>query len=157
MDIQTAIAAAGAGLQLIKGSIAARDDAKVQAALFDVQERLLAISTASLALVGDAARFQALLHEAQREKRELEAKLEERAAYTLHEIRPGAFCYAAKPEADGLQPHHYLCQLCYDKGIKSVLRARIDQSALVCIESSSHNIALVARQATGRRGTIGLG
>jgi hypothetical protein len=157
MELQTAIAAAGAALQVIKGAIAARDDAKAQAALFEVQDRLLAISTTSLDLSDRNAALQALLHEAEREKRELKGRLEERGSYVLHEIRPGAFCYASKPAHEGLEPAHYLCQLCYDKGIKSVLRFTLKKSHLDCVETSSHSILLVpAAHNLGRRGVIGL-
>ncbi len=70
-----------------------------------------------------AASFEKAAREAQDEIRVLKAKADERDAYTLAELRTGAYAYARKKTDGGNdQEPPYLCQPCYDKGVKSVLR-----------------------------------
>jgi hypothetical protein len=45
----------------------------------------------------------------------------ERESYALHEIRRGAFVYRRREGVGAPEPIHYLCQPCYDKGVKVVL------------------------------------
>lgn len=67
--------------------------------------------------------LQAALSEAQREKAEVERKLQERAMYRLEEISPGLLALASQPALDGNdEPKHYLCQACHAEGKKVVLR-----------------------------------
>jgi len=124
IEITGALTAARALAELAKVAIDARDDAKAKAAIADLQSKLFDATSAALAMAEKASALQTALSEAQREKAEIEAKLHDRASYALHEIRPGAFVYAAKAGGDVAadRPAHYLCQPCYDKGVKAVLR-----------------------------------
>lgn len=61
-------------------------------------------------------------------KRELERKLSDhdhweqtKSRYELHQIEPGIFVYALKPEFKGDEPLHYLCPSCMEKGQKGIL------------------------------------
>jgi len=86
-----------------------------------------------------------LKHEAEQLALELQAKLAERSRYELYELAPGKLVYAPKPDANDAQPAHYLCQNCYDKGIKSVLRrigpsAHDSQISWMCAERGEHNL-----------------
>lgn len=61
-------------------------------------------------------------------KRDLERKLAERedweqtkSRYELHQIKPGIFVYALKPELKDNEPLHYLCPACMEKGQKGIL------------------------------------
>ena len=143
MELAAALASARTALELIKLGVAARDEAKVQAALIEANMRLLDLSTAALSLAEKNGALVAQLAAAQSENRQIKAKLDDRAAYALHEVRPGAFVYAAKAAGDGSKPAHYLCQPCYDKGIKTVLR-RIEGSTignlLECAADRRHDV-----------------
>ena len=50
---------------------------------------------------------------------------EESARYRLHELGPGIFVYAVKPECQGAEPMHYLCAKCYADKIKSLIQALV--------------------------------
>lgn len=123
IEISAALASAGQILGIAKAGLDARDDAKVKAALTELQMKLFEATSAALAMAEKSAALQTALSEAQREKAELERKAEDRAMYRLHKLGAGAFAYASQPALDGNgPPQHYLCQPCYDKGVKTVLR-----------------------------------
>jgi hypothetical protein len=145
LEFSAALSAARASLDLLKGAVAARDDAKIQAAIADMATRLTDATLAALSSAEKASSLQAQLQALQRDKEGLEAKLVERSMYELHEVRPGAFVYKLKAQAQGENPPHYLCQHCYDKGIKSILTTRADHAnSLICKGSSVHQIVLRA-------------
>jgi hypothetical protein len=124
VDIVTAWESGKAMLDVVKLAIAARDDAKIQQALGEMAARMTEIAMSALAAAEKSGALHAQLLEANAEKAVLANRLAERAMYAMHEIRPGAFAYRlldARP--NGVQhPTHYLCQPCYDKGAKAVLR-----------------------------------
>ena len=81
----------------------------VQAAMLDLQAKLATQSEALDALKAHAT--------------QLENAARERERYALHEIRPGAFVYRRREDVQPPEPPHYLCQPCFDKGIKAVLES----------------------------------
>jgi hypothetical protein len=149
MEFQSALAGTMAALQLVKGAVAARDDAKVQAALIQVQDKLLDMSIASLGLTERVRSVQTALEEAKRENAELKAKLDERAMYALHEIEPGKFCYRSKPVGESPEPTHHLCQICFDKGIKSILQLESGHEWMSpnmhCLADPKHTLELTRK------------
>lgn len=123
IEIGPALTSAAALLGIARGALDARDDAKVREALTEMQQRLLDAMSGALDMASKAAAFQEAAREAQDELRVLKAKAEERDAYTLAEIRSGAYAYARKNPDGG--DHHkapYFCQPCYDNGVKAILR-----------------------------------
>lgn len=145
LEITTALSGTQSVLQLLQTAIQARDDARLRAALADLDVKLHALTVASLASAEKAAALEASLRAAERVQRELEVQLADRATYQLQEIRPGAFAYAPKPEHEGPQlPQHYVCQPCYDKGVKAVLRyepgGEWATGKWTCPHALSHNI-----------------
>jgi hypothetical protein len=143
VEITAALSSARALLDLVKGAVDMRDDAKAKAALAELQTKLFDATSAALAMAEKAAALQTALSEAQREKSEIEAQIKDRAAYALHELVPGAHVYASQPVAGGADgPVHYLCQPCYDKGVKAILRsvpAGVGLNAKwVCPEEQQH-------------------
>ena len=122
IDIATALASIQTTVDLIKAGIEARDQGKVRAAVADLSARYADLSMAALALSEKLRAVDASLAQLERENRELRKQLEERLAYKLYEVKPGLFCYRFEPSADSEEPAHYLCQPCYDKGVKSVMR-----------------------------------
>ena len=111
-------------VDLLRIGVDARDDSKVKAALADFTEKYMPALTAAAGATERIAGLQAQLEEAKRELAKLRGELNERGRYVLHEVRPGAFCYRSQNDADDAAPMHFLCQLCFDSGIKSVLRHR---------------------------------
>lgn len=142
MDLSTALSGAGAALEMLRTGLAARDDAKVQRALHDMSARLTDALMSGLAAAEKATSLQAALSQAQRDKADLEAQIEDRSRYALHEAKFGVFVYAFKPPAQGSPqaPAHYLCQACYDKGIKSVLQRGESGLLLCCAIDRAHNL-----------------
>jgi len=82
----------------------------VQAAMFDLQAKFQAKSDAFEALKAHAT--------------QLESAARDRERYTLHEIRAGAFVYRRREDVQPTEPIHYLCQPCFDKGVKAILEAQ---------------------------------
>lgn len=94
--------------------------------LLQAQESLFAHNTQLLQLQNEHC-------EASQELRKLKEALAERGRYSLVEITEGSYAYKSKvvqaesaassPVAS--EPEHYLCQPCYDKGVKSVLQRKV--------------------------------
>lgn len=148
-DIASAVASASAMLTLAKGAIAARDDFKAQQAISDAQGKLLEITAAALSLSQTNIALTDEIRALKDAAHELEVKARDRQGYALAEVCPGAYAYKSQPGEEGTDvPLHYLCQLCYDKGIKSVLRVfhqpEVDWSSAYrmweCAENKEHNI-----------------
>ncbi|MEN9316503.1 MAG: hypothetical protein RIS35_2896 [Pseudomonadota bacterium] len=147
VELSMALTGARALLDTARAAIEARDNAKVQAALSDLQTKLHDATSAALASAERAMDLQTALVAAQRANADLEAKLADRTLYRLHELRPGAFVYAAQRSGEGVDPpQHYICQNCYDKGVKSVLRLQPGGSYFsdqwVCAEAKEHTIVV---------------
>ena len=147
-ELNAALTGARTALGLAKVAIDARDHAKIQEALVEANAKLIDAMSAALASAEKAAALESQLRSLEREKADIERQLRERIQYALHELVPGAFVYASKPGMEGNEmPQHYICQPCFDKGIKSVFRfVRSDVELLdsrwVCPEGSGHNISL---------------
>lgn len=123
MDIAAAISSTATLLGIAKGAVAARDDAKAQQAITDVQLKLLEVSTAALALSQANIALTDEIRLLKNEAHQSELKTREREGYVLTEVCPGHYAYQSQPSRDGTNaPPHCFCQPCYDKGVKSVLR-----------------------------------
>lgn len=149
IDIAAAISSTATMLGIAKGAIAARDDAKAQQAITEVQLKLLEVSTAALSLsqanISLTDEIRALKNKAE----QLEMKASEREGYTLTEVCPGAYAYQSQSDQGGSDKNpHYLCQICYDKGVKSVLRIHRGKGdawnrkhdSWSCLENPSHGL-----------------
>lgn len=152
MELGLAISGAKAAYEALSLAVKAREQSKIDEATQALSDRLAAMSeiafrfierdlqlaTANAALIAANAE----LHQA---KIALENQLRERESYALHEARPGAFVYAPKPELQRHErPPHYLCQPCYDKGFKAILRYsqgnEWTMGSWLCPEQQSHSI-----------------
>ena len=83
-------------------------------AILELQDKLYAARTEREELVS----------ELQSVRRALEAARNwqiERDRYELVELPPSVFVYGLKASAAGLEPAHYVCKTCFEKGTKSVL------------------------------------
>lgn len=122
MELMAAMSALSTALGIAKTAVEARDEAKINVALAEINTKQLALSMAALHLAESLSACQAAKSDLERENRDLVRELDDRKRYVLHALAPGRIAYRFAPLPDSLEPEHYLCQLCYDQGIKSVMR-----------------------------------
>jgi hypothetical protein len=85
------------------------------AAVIDLQEKLLTAQAAQSALVER-------IRELEAEKTKLEKWEAEKGRYQLQKLPPGVFVYSLKNESAGGEPPHRLCSKCYQHNKKSILQ-----------------------------------
>jgi hypothetical protein len=147
MEILAALSGLKSALDLARLAIDARDDAKIKTALAEVSELYIAALTAA---ADSAKRFHDLQTEhllLKDEQRDLRHRIEERSKYRLEAIGPGVFCYRADLDEASGEPAHFLCQPCYDRGIKAILRLMPrytpdDQAVWSCPENGGHDLVV---------------
>lgn len=150
-DLASAISSATAMLGIAKGAVAARDDFKAQQAIGDAQGKLLEITTAALALSQTNISLADEIRVLKDQAHDLQLKAREREGYALAQIGPGVHAYQSQPAKEGATPPtHYLCQPCYDKGVKVVLRFNESggdglsskRTAWICAENREHSFSV---------------
>lgn len=146
MDLSTAYTAMSSAVDFVKTAIQARDEARINEALAEIQQKRVDLSMAAIELIEKSCALAIANSELANKVAELERKLNERTHYALFEVAPGRFVYRFVPDEGDSNPEHYVCQLCYDKGIKSVLRfyATMDghskRYACAACESGAHDV-----------------
>lgn len=144
LDIASAITSATAMLGLARDAISARDDAKAQRAIGEVQGKLLEITTAALALSQTNIALTDEIRLLKDQAHNAQVKSREREGYALTEVCPGHYAYQSQPTEDGVPvPVHCLCQPCYDKGVKAILRFSEAEGwgkEWMCPEVAAHQI-----------------
>lgn len=128
---------AGAALEIRDFNATAVELAKLHRQLLDAQQQLLTYG-------GDVLALQAHNRELAEQVKHLTAQLAERGRYELFELGVGEFVYRSTET----KPEHYLCQVCFDGGVKSVLQKRSRWYCTVCRNSfgpSSSSSVMVAR------------
>ncbi|WP_250483278.1 hypothetical protein [Caballeronia sp. GaOx3] len=145
MDVQTlsaALSSARTAFELVRSAAALRDDAKITAALEDLQNRIIDVQNTALQV---QEKISSLLDEKQAlkdGKRELSARIaelekqrSERESYDLHELSEGVFVLAELNSSKTGRSPHYLCQPCMDNAAKKgvLKRAQVAyEYVLVC-------------------------
>ncbi len=124
-----AVGAAKSAVDLLKTSVAARDQAKADEAIADAKKNLalaydslLSVSQQSLELYKQVASAEQRINELRQENQRLTAEIEDSKRYVLTDIGGGILAYAFKPVEGEPDAPHYLCQPCMTKGHKSVLQ-----------------------------------
>ncbi|MCI1005228.1 DUF4164 domain-containing protein [Herbaspirillum sp. C7C8] len=124
-----AVGAAKSAVDLLKTSVAARDQAKADEAIADAKKNLaiaydslLSVSQQSLELYKQVASAEQRINELRQENQRLAAEIEDRKRYVLTDIGGGIKAYAFQPVDGEADAAHYLCQPCMAKGHKSVLQ-----------------------------------
>jgi hypothetical protein len=72
----------------------------------------------------------------------------ERARYELFEPVKGTFVYALKCQFVGEEPAHWLCSVCFQDGLKSILQQ--SSSEIVCSRILDHSLILPDSTVVGR-------
>lgn len=124
MTLEAAITGLTATYNVLKGAIAARDDAMVKSAQAELQEKLLDISTTALtqvqsthALELEAQKLRTQLIQADARVQEVERELEKRTAYDIAQPAPGQWARIPVGVTPG-EPSSttYFCAACYADG-----------------------------------------
>ncbi|MPV69443.1 hypothetical protein [Burkholderia sp. BE17] len=134
MTVTAAIAGLKNTIDLAKAAVAARDELKLAEMQQSINDRVIDVQNAALALQEKQAAARDEIDELKEALRtakatiaELERTQSEREKYVLEGIGHGSFVYALKEEATGItvsgEPRHYICQPCFDgpEGRKVVL------------------------------------
>lgn len=116
------------GSDLVSAAVSVRDDTKLADASRQLKEVVSRAYDALIQLQAQqiaSAEKLATKTEECLALREVVADLTKRAAeaerYSLAELAPGTMALRIKPDHQGTEPIHYLCQTCMSKGIKAVL------------------------------------
>lgn len=141
IEITGALTAARTLAEMAKTAIEARDDAKAKAAVAELQGKLFDATSAALAANSEIASLQSTLREVEQAKRDLEAQIRDQEAYSLVEIRPGAYAYTratvTPDRPNGSAP--YYCQACYGTGLKSVLQYQAPRTGFNASWACAHD------------------
>jgi predicted HTH domain antitoxin len=105
-------------LDIAKGLKDIDDATRRNAAIIELQEKILSAQAAQAELVET-------MGELKKRVIELETWDTEKQRYELKELGPGLFCYAVKETIRGSEPFHCLCANCYGDRKKSFLQKRI--------------------------------
>lgn len=129
-----------AATDIAKGLSAVRDGALISEKTAAIMEQLLHAQQGLLAHNAALLQLQSEHFKACEELRKLKEAASERGRYSLVNIGNRHFAYRVNvsPEQSGAsepgraEPLHYLCQPCFDKGVKSVLTGRFRAVGLEC-------------------------
>lgn len=129
-DITGAISALTTAKQLAQGALALREFNDSAGAIAQINEQLLKAQERLFAHNAQLMQLQQEHFETSKELGKLKEALAERGRYSLFELSPHIFVYRVNvtPELGGAvdprgtEPQHYVCQPCFDKGIKHVLQ-----------------------------------
>lgn len=145
MEIAAALSGIKGAIDLAKAAVDARDDAKAKEAINGMIGLLLEANISALAMSDEARRLSADLDAASRELREVRQRQGERDQYRLQQIARGRYVYDFVGDGGGT-PGHYLCQNCFDTGIKSVLRLDPGRDGFadewVCANNREHMVRM---------------
>src|ERR1044071_2008400 len=115
-EIYAGIGAVKAAFEIAKGLKDINDATIRNAAIIELQEKILRAQEEQSALVDRT--------------RELEQQLAsfkiwetEKQRYQIRELPPGVFVYELKHDVAAGEPPHYICQTCYQRAKKSILHA----------------------------------
>ncbi|MGI0509071.1 hypothetical protein ABY44_39245 [Burkholderia sp. ZZQ-2] len=118
VTVTAAIAGLKNAIDLAKAAIAARDELKLAEMQQSINDRVIDVQNAALALQEKQAAARDEIDELKEQVRtanakaaDLERTLGERAAYKLYEVSDRAFAYRFVGDDE---PEHLICQPCYD-------------------------------------------
>jgi hypothetical protein len=130
--ISGAMTAITAARDIARTAVDIRDAAKLTAVTTALNEQLIKAQESLFQLSANLMALQQEHFKTTEELRKLNELLAERGRYSLVEIGNGMFAYRVNVAPKGsdmqnpgsLEPDHYVCQLCFNKGIKSVLQSQ---------------------------------
>lgn len=134
-------------LDIGKAAVAARDAAKLSDAVLEMRDKIMDAQQRVMLLGAEAMALRDELGRAKDEALKLKAALQDRGSYELATVFNGATAYKPKVEpgkdgGDAAQPTHYVCQRCFDVGIKVVLQPRFEEGQSVGLRCTGCNTTL---------------
>lgn len=132
-QISIAVGALKTAKDIGQAALAFRDFNQTAAALTQINEQLLKAQDGLFAHNAQLMELQQRYYDTVEELRKAKESLAERGRYRLFEISDRVFVYEANIGAsngdvgdpNSMEPLHYVCQPCFDKGVKSVLRKHV--------------------------------
>jgi hypothetical protein len=121
-EVFAGIGALKTAFDLAKGLKDIDDAARRNAAVIELQEKILSAQQSQSALVER-------VHDLEKEVAGFEQWETEKQRYTLTDFGANSFAYALKPEAANGQPSHRICPNCYEKRQKAILQYKFVSAA----------------------------
>jgi hypothetical protein len=126
--IAAASSAIGAAREIGRAAVGVRDFNQLAATVSQLNDQLLKAQDALFTHQAQLLGLQQELFQTKEQLRIAQQVVEERGRYELFEISRGMFVYRLKLSmeagAPGAEPVHYLCQPCFDRGVKNALIRR---------------------------------
>jgi hypothetical protein len=120
--IMSPLNTAGQGIEKL---IETRDFIKFGEELRKLHSAILAAQRGAMTAQANEATLLEQVRELKKRVTDLEAWDAEKARYQLVALAPDVVAYAIKPHAAGVEPAHYICANCYQRGSKSHLQKAI--------------------------------
>lgn len=140
--ISVIASAIGSAKELGKAALGVRDFNEMAPVIHQLNDHLLKAQDAMFRHNTELLTLQQEKFETTEELRKLKEALADRGRYTLFELSDRVFVYRMNVSPVGShvgdpvspQPQHDICQPCFDKGIKAVLKkhSRLGRVSLVC-------------------------
>jgi len=121
-EVFAGLGALKTAFDIAKGLKDIDDVARRNAAVIELQERILSAQQSQSALVER-------VHDLEKEVAGFEKWEAEKKRYALTDFGGNSFAYALKPEASNGEPPHRICPNCYEKGQKAILQFRFRSAA----------------------------
>jgi len=118
--IMSPLRAAG---DVAKDLVDIRDTVKFRDAVIKLQAQILSAQQGALTAQAREAQMVEEIRRLKAHVAEIEAWAAQKERYELKELRSGVFVYALKPGMEGGEPPHQICQICYQRGKRSILHA----------------------------------
>lgn len=136
-SISIAVSSLMQAKEIGQAALAFRDFNETAGAITQINEKLLKAQDGLFAHNTQLMELQQKYFEATDELRKLKEAIAERGRYSLFEFTAGSFVYRVNvaPESSGTgdpgraEPEHYVCQPCFDRGVKVVLQRRNSMGA----------------------------
>lgn len=143
MDLISALGALKQTFDVIKTGVEIRDDNKVKVGISDFADKYITLQSTAMRIQQENMEMLERIRQSEAKCQELETNAAEKAKYELHEFKPGVFAYKYNQND---KPEHYVCQNCFDKGIKSVLRYEGEGewygASYNCAENEKHKLSV---------------
>lgn len=121
-EVFAGLGALKTAFDIAKGLKDIDDAARRNAAVIELQERILSAQQSQSALVER-------IHDLEKEVAGFEQWEAEKKRYALTDFGGNSFAYALKPEASNGEPAHRICPNCYEKGQKAILQFKFRSAA----------------------------
>lgn len=163
MNIPEMLVAAKSAYDLLAVGVAARDQAKVDAAMADLRQELTSAISMSLAQVRATHALELEVQQlrmesiqAQARYAEMERQLEKRSQYVLSEVSPGKWVRELlETGGDAMGRPKYFCATCYSDGKEVPLQFSAESpyfpATLKCRAKNGHDLSLKQNELAAAR------